>query len=156
MAEKGGGDRSIVTNKKAFHDYHVLQQIEAGLALTGTEIKSVREGRVNIREAYIRPRSGELWLVGAHIAPYASGSYHNHEPYRDRKLLLHRSEIEELSGASAEQGATIVPLRLYLKRGKAKLEIGLVKGKKQYDKRQAIATRDADRAMARAIRSRDR
>lgn len=150
------GERNVTTNKKAFFDYHVLRQVEAGIALTGTEIKSIREGKVNIREAYVRPRSGELWLVGAHIAPYDSASYYNHEPYRDRKLLLHKREIDELSSDSAEQGASIVPLRLYLKRGKAKLEIGLVKGKKKYDKRQAIASRDAARQMQQAIRTRER
>jgi SsrA-binding protein len=150
------GERTVAANKKAYHDYHILEQHEAGLALTGTEIKSIRDGKVNIREGYIRPRDGEFWLVGAHVAPYVSGSYQNHEPYRERKLLLHRKEIAELAAASSEQGATIVPLRLYLKRGKAKLEIGLVKGKRKYDKRQAIATRDAQRAMQRALRSRDR
>lgn len=149
-------DRTITANKKAFYDYHVLHQVEAGLVLTGTEIKSVREGKVNIREGYIRPRDGELWLVGAHIAPYTSGSYQNHEPYRERKLLLHRREIAELSSGTSEQGATIVPLRLYLKRGKAKLEIGLVKGKRKYDKRQAIAKRDAERSMQQAVRRRER
>ena len=155
MAE-GSPEKTVVANKKAFYDYHVLEQHEAGLELTGTEIKSIRDGKVNIREAYVRPRNGELWLVGSHIAPYMAGSYQNHDPYRDRKLLLHRREIEELADASAQQGATIVPLRLYLKRGKAKVEIGLVKGKKQYDKRQTLAKRDAERAMQRALRSRDR
>ena len=153
---EAAADRTVVTNKKAFYDYHVLQQVEAGLALTGTEIKSIREGKVNIREGYVRPRDGELWLIGAHIAPYASGSYQNHDPYRDRKLLLHKKEIAELSAGTTEQGATIVPLRLYLQRGKAKLEIGLVKGKRKYDKRQVIAKRDAERSMQQAVRARER
>ena len=146
--------RPVAVNRKAFHDYEVLQRVEAGLALTGTEIKSIRLGRVSIREAYARPEDGELWLVGAHIAHYPAASRFNHDPGRRRKLLLHRSEIRELSRAVNERGLTLVPLSLYLKRGMAKVELGLVRGRKAYDKRQAIARREADRQMARALRRR--
>lgn len=149
MAEK-----TIAVNRKAYHDYHLLRTLEAGIALTGTEIKSVREGHANLRDSYARPQEGELWLVGAHIARYAPASYLNHDPYRPRKLLLHRQEIRDLTRAAAERGATIVPLRLYLKGGRAKLELALVHGKRQYDKRQAIAQREAQRRMAQALRRR--
>ena len=147
-------EKTVAVNRKAFHDYEVLQRVEAGLVLTGTEIKSIRDGRVNLREAYARPESGELWLFNAHIAPYPAAHQFNHEPTRRRKLLLHKREMRELSRAVEEQGLTVVPLRLYLKRGLAKVELGLVRGRRQYDKRQAIARREAERQMARAIRYR--
>lgn len=146
--------RPVATNRKAFRDYEVLQRVEAGLALTGTEIKSIRLGRVSIREAYARPEHGELWLVGAHIAHYPAASRFNHDPTRRRKLLLHKSEITELSRAVTERGLTLVPLSLYLKRGLAKVELGLVRGRKLYDKRQAIARREAERQMSRALHRR--
>jgi SsrA-binding protein len=148
--------KQVAANRKAFHDYEILQRIEAGISLTGTEIKSIRAGGANIREAHARPLDGEIWLYGAHIAQYAAGSYQNHEPTRPRRLLLHRREIKEWTRAIAERGLTVVPLSLYLKDGKAKVELGLVRGKKLYDKRQAIAKRDADRDVARALRHRDR
>ncbi len=149
MAEK-----TVTVNRKASHDYHILRTLEAGLSLLGTEIKSIREGHVSIREAYVRPQDGELWLVGAHIAHYAPASRTNHEPTRSRRLLLHRKEIRELAREIESAGVTVVPLRLYLKDGKAKLEIALARGKKSYDKREAMAKRDAERQMQRALRRR--
>ncbi len=146
--------KQVAVNKKARHDYEVLKQVEAGLALLGSEIKSIREGRVQIREAYARPEGGELWLIGAHLSPYAPAGDAGHEPTRKRKLLLHKSQIRELSRAVLEQGLTLVPLRMYLKDGIAKVEIALAKGKKRHDKRATIAKRDAEREMARAVRHR--
>ena len=144
----------VAVNRKALHDYEVLKRIEAGLALLGSEIKSIRQGRIQIREAYARPEGGELWLLNAHIARYDAAGPTGHEPTRKRKLLLHKSQIRELSRAVLEQGLTLVPLRLYLKDGIAKVEIALVRGRKRYDKRAAIAKRDADREIARAVRHR--
>ena len=144
----------VAVNRKALHDYEVLKRIEAGLALLGSEIKSIRQGRIQIREAYARPEGGELWLLNAHIARYDPAGPTGHEPTRKRKLLLHKSQIRQLSRAVLEQGLTLVPLRLYLKDGIAKVEIALVRGRKRYDKRAAIAKRDADREIARAVRHR--
>lgn len=138
---------TIAQNRKAFHDYLIVETIEAGIVLTGSEIKSIREGRVNLRDSYARPLNGELWLIGAHIARYDAASYQNHDPHRDRKLLLHREQIAELASQARVKGFTIVPLKMYLKKGRAKLEIGLGRGKKQYDKREAIAKREADREI---------
>jgi SsrA-binding protein len=149
-------EKTVTLNRKALHDYHVLERLEAGIALTGTEIKSIRLGRVNLREAYARPEGGEMWLVGAHIAQYPAAGLFNHDPTRRRKLLLHADEIAELTSAVVERGLTVVPLRLYLKRGRAKVELGLARGKRQYDRRQAIARRDAEREMQRALRRRSR
>lgn len=149
MAEK-----TVTVNRKAGHDYHILRTVEAGLSLLGTEIKSIRDGHVSIREAYVRLQDGELWLVGAHIAQYAPAGGMNHDPTRSRRLLLHRKEIRELAREFESSGVTMVPLRLYIKDGKAKLEIALARGKKSYDKRQAIAKRDAERQMQRALRRR--
>lgn len=142
----------VVRNRKALHDYEVLRRIEAGIALTGSEIKSIRAGRVSIRESYVRPEAGELWLVDAHIAEYGPAARFGHEPTRRRRLLLHKQEIRELTRAVAERGLTLVPLSLYLKDGKAKVEVGLVRGKRAYDKREAIKKREAERQMARALR----
>jgi len=147
-------EKTVSVNRKALHEYHVLERLEAGLVLTGTEIKSIRDGRVSIGEAYARPEGGELWLIGAHIAHYPAASHDNHEPTRRRKLLVRRSELHELTRAIDASGLTLVPLRLYLKRGLAKVELGLVRGRKQYDKRQAIARREAERQVARALRQR--
>jgi len=144
--------KQVASNRKAFHDYEILERVEAGISLTGTEIKSIRANGASIREAYARPLNGEMWLYGTHIAPYEAGSHMNHEPTRPRRLLLHRKEIRELARAMNERGLTLVPLNLYLKRGMAKVELGLVRGRKQYDKRQAIAKRDAERDMQRALR----
>ena len=147
-----GSEKPVTVNRKAQHDYHIVRTLEAGLSLRGTEIKSIREGRVSIREAYVRPDDGEVWLVGAHIAHYAPAGSANHDPTRRRRLLLHKRQIEELRREVEGQGVTIVPLRLYLKGGRAKLEIAVGRGKKHYDKRADIAKRDADRQMQRALR----
>lgn len=144
--------KTITVNRKAYHDYHIEDSFEAGLVLMGTEIKSIRAGRVNLRDAYARADNGELWLVGAHIAQYSAGNRYNHEPKRPRKLLLHRGEIAELTAAATRKGLTVVPLKMYLKNGIAKVELGVGRGKKAYDKREAIAQRDAQRQMERALR----
>lgn len=146
----------LATNRKAYHDYHIEETIEAGIQLTGTEIKSVRAGRVNLREAYAQVRQGELWLVNMHISQYDPASRNNVDPYRTRKLLAHRREINRLMGRVQEKGLTIVPLRLYLKNHRAKVEIALVRGKREYDKREAISRRDADREIQRALKERER
>ncbi|MCD6453627.1 MAG: SsrA-binding protein SmpB [Dehalococcoidales bacterium] len=144
----------IVTNRKAYHNYVIQDSLEVGIALTGTEIKSIRAGRVSLGDAYVRPEGGELWLLNAHIARYEAGSYMSHEPTRPRKLLLHRKEINSLTARLQERGLTLVPLKLYLKGGVAKLQIALAKGKKLYDKRAVISRRDAEREMGRAIKQR--
>jgi len=146
------GEKTVTLNRKAGHDYHILRTLEAGLSLVGTEIKSVRSGHVSIREAYVRPGDGEMWLVGAHIAQYPPAGRANHDPTRSRRLLLHRREIGELQREVQSAGVTLVPLRLYLKHGRAKLEIALARGKKNYDKREAIAKREIERQMQRAVR----
>jgi SsrA-binding protein len=145
-------DKTITVNRKAQHDYHILRTLEAGLSLLGSEIKSIRAGRVSIREAYVRPDEGQVWLVGAHIAQYPPAAGRNHEPTRRRRLLLHKRQIGELTRAVDSEGVTIVPLRLYLKNGRAKLEIALARGKKRYDKRASIAKREAERQMERAVK----
>lgn len=148
--EQSNKDRVVTQNRRAFHDYFIEEQLETGIALTGTEIKSVREGKVTITEAYVRIQQGELWLVGSHITPYTHGSWTNHDPDRPRKLLAHGREIEQLRRAIEQKGLTIVPLRIRLKNGRAKVDIGVARGKKLYDKRQASSERDAKRAMDRA------
>jgi SsrA-binding protein len=147
-----GNSKTITVNRKAYHDYHILESLEAGIALTGTEIKSIRAGRVNIRDAYARPEGGELWLVNAHIAAYQAASHFNHEPNRPRKLLLHRRQIDELAGMVSQKGLTLVPLKLYIKRGVAKLELGVGRGKKLRDKREAMVRRDVEREIERALK----
>jgi SsrA-binding protein len=145
-------EQTIALNRRARHDFSIDETFEAGLALTGTEIKSVRAGKVNLSNAYARIERDEAWLIGAHIAPWAQGNRWNHEPLRTRKLLLHRSEIDELLGRTKAKGQTIVPLRLYINgRGRAKLELGLARGKQQHDRRRDIAERDAARDVARAL-----
>jgi SsrA-binding protein len=151
MAE---GIKVIATNRQAYHDYHIEETIEAGIALTGTEVKSIREGRINLRDAYVRIEDGEAWLVNAHIAPYSHGNRENHEPTRPRKLLLHKREIGYLAGKSSMRGLTIVPLKVYLKNGRVKVELGLARGKRQYDKREAIAERDMRRELERELKGR--
>ena len=136
---------TVALNRKARHEYLITDTFEAGLVLTGTEIKRIRGGKANLSDAYARVERGEAWLIGAHIAPYAEGNRFNHEPTRTRKLLLHRDQIAELVGRTGSKGQTLVPMRLYLKRGIAKLEIGVGRGKKAYDKRVAIQERDARR-----------
>lgn len=145
-------DKILSTNRKAYHDYHIEETYEAGIALTGTEIKSVRAGSINLRDSYAQVKNGELWLMNVHIAPYEPASRQNVDPYRDRKLLMHRREIMRLFGRVQEKGFTLVPLKVYLKKNRAKVEIGLARGKKQYDKREAISKRDAAREIARAVK----
>jgi SsrA-binding protein len=147
-------DKTVAVNRRARHEYAVEETLEAGIALTGTEIKSIRAGRVNLAEAYARIEKGEAWLIGAHIAPYEQGNRNNHEPTRTRKLLLHRDQISELIGRTQAKGFTLVPLRLYIRNGMAKLEIGIAKGKKAYDKRRTIAERDARRELERSTKER--
>ena len=146
--------KTITFNRKAYHDYHILESLEAGIALKGTEIKSIRDGRVNIRDAYAKPERGELWLFNSHIAGYQAGSHFNHAPDRTRKLLLHRHQIDYLSGLVSRKGLTLVPLKLYIKKGIAKLELGVAKGKRAYDKRDAIARRETDREIERSLKRR--
>jgi SsrA-binding protein len=146
----------LATNRKAYHDYHIEETHEAGIVLTGSEIKSVRVGSVNLRDSYAQVRAGEMWMMNVHIAPYEPASRQNADPYRDRKLLLHRAEIMRMAGRVQEKGLTIVPLRMYLKKNRAKVEIGLVRGKKLYDKREAIAKRESAREIERAVKERVR
>jgi SsrA-binding protein len=150
------GEKLVAENRKARHDYHLLERHEAGLVLTGTEVKSLRDGRANLRQAYAEPRDGELWLVGANIAAYEQGSISQHEPERPRKLLLHRRQLDSLIGQVQQKGLTLVPTRLYFKDGRAKVEIALARGKEARDKRRDIARRDADREMERALKARSR
>jgi len=144
--------KTVATNRKAYHNYHIGDSIEAGLALTGTEIKSIRNGRISLGDAYVRPEAGELWLVNAHIARYEAGSYLSHEPTRPRKLLLHRKQIDSLASQVAEKGLTLVPVRLYLKDSLAKVAVALAKGKKLYDKRESITRREVERELGRATK----
>lgn len=149
--------RNVAVNRRALHDYEILERIEAGIALTGSEIKSIRGGKVSLQEAYARPERGEVWLQGAHIADYEAASYNGHEPRRPRRLLLHRSQISELAEQVEQRGLTLIPLRLYLnKRGLAKVEIAVARGRRQYDKREAIAKRDAEREVERELRRANR
>jgi SsrA-binding protein len=145
------GVKLITSNRKARHDYHILETVEAGLVLTGTEVKSLRDGKASLAEAYARVDDDEVWLVGAHIPEYTHGNRTNHEPTRPRKLLLHRKEIERIRGKTQEKGLTVVPLRLYWKRGRAKIELALVRGKREYDRRDDVAKREARREMDKAM-----
>lgn len=156
MAEKDPRSGTLTVNRKAFFDYEVLKRYEAGIMLTGTEIKSIRAGKINIRDAYAREEKGEMWLFNAHIAPYENASVQNHDPERPRKLLLHRVQIEELAEQTQQRGQTVVVLSMFLKRGMAKVELGVARGKKSFDKRQTIAEREAGRDIARAMRHNDR
>ena len=144
--------KTVATNRKAYHNYHIQDSVEAGIVLTGTEIKSIRAGRVSLGDAYVRPEAGELWLVNAHIARYEAGSYLSHEPTRTRKLLLHRKQIESLTSKVLERGFTLVPVKLYIKGSIAKVEVALAKGKKLYDKRESIARRETEREIGRAMK----
>jgi SsrA-binding protein len=148
------GEKLIVDNRRARHDYELLERFEAGLVLTGTEVKSLRQGRVSLGQAFADLRDGELWLVGAEIATYDQGNIANHEPARDRKLLLHRSELSSLYGKVREKGLTLVPTRMYWKDGRAKVELALARGKQTIDKRRDIAKREAERQIQRALKSR--
>jgi SsrA-binding protein len=151
LNNSGGTPKTIVTNRKARHDYFIEDTFEAGLVLTGTEIKSIRAGRVNLRDSFAMVKEGELWLMNAHIAPYDQGTYTNHEPRRPRKLLMHRREINRIAGKLQEKGFTLVPLRLYLKNNRAKVELGLARGKKQYDKRAALREKETRREIDRVV-----
>lgn len=145
-------EKNITVNRKASHEYHILQTIEAGIALVGTEVKSLRQGKANLVDGYAKIEKGEVWLVNVNISEYTQGNINNHDPRRDRKLLLNRSEIRKLIGKTKEKGLTLVPLRLYFKNGKVKVELALAKGKKVYDKRESIAKRDFQRQQERRIK----
>ena len=148
-------NKTIATNRKAYHDYSVLETMEAGLVLTGTEIKSIRAGKVQLREAYVKPEGGDLWLINAHVALYDTGIRYNHDPVRPRKLLLHKKQIVKLAGSVAQRGFTLVPLKVYFSgRGLVKVEIALCKGKRLYDKRSDIKRREENLAMSRILKSR--
>jgi len=149
-----GGTKLIAENRRARHDYHLLERLEAGLTLTGTEVKSLRSGQASLQRAFADVRDGEVWLVGAHIPEYAQGNLANHDPDRDRKLLLHRGEIDSLFGKVREKGLTLVPTKLYFKNGRVKVEIAVARGKEQRDKRRDIAERDARRQIDRAMKER--
>ncbi len=142
------------TNRKAYHDYHIHETCEAGISLLGTEVKSLREGRVNLKDSYAIIKDGEAFLLNCHISPYSHGNIQNHDPLRTRKLLLHKKEIGKLLGRTSQQGLTIVPLKIYFKNGKAKVEIGLAKGKRQYEKRESTKEKEAKREIERHMKSR--
>ena len=146
--------RITISNRKARHEYFILEALETGIVLTGTEVKSLRKGNANLQDSYAELRSGEVWLEGMHISPYEQGNINNHEPRRKRKLLLQKKQIRKLMGGMKEKGLTLIPLSVYFKGPYAKVELALARGKKSYDKRDAIAKRDADRDIARARRSR--
>ena len=156
MSKPGGGEKLVASNRRAHHDFDILETHEAGLVLQGTEVKSLRDSRADLKESYARVERNEAWLLGLHISPYAQGNRANHDPMRPRKLLLHRGEINRLLGKIMEKGLTLVPLRLYFKHGRAKVELGLARGRKTLDKRQAIREREERREVARAIRERAR
>mgnify|MGYP001074425407 CR=1 FL=1 len=146
------GERVLTVNRQASHNYHLEERFEAGVALTGTEVKSIREGRVNLRDSYADVKQGELWLLNCHISPYSHGNIYNHDPLRTRKLLLHKQEIRRLIGKVEERGYTLVPTRMYLKNGRIKVEIALARGKRAYDKREAERRRQAEQEARQAIR----
>ncbi|HSK90425.1 MAG TPA: SsrA-binding protein SmpB [Euzebyales bacterium] len=156
MSGAKGGDGTIAVNRRARFDYDIVDEVEAGLVLTGTEVKSLRDGKASLAQAFATIRRGEAWLVQAHIPEYAFGNRANHDPTRQRKLLLHKHEIDELTRFTQEQGRTLVPMRLYWKGGRAKILLGLARGKAQHDKRAAIAERDVQRQMQRELRDRER
>ena len=150
------GIKLIAQNRKAFHDYFVEEKFECGIALFGTEVKSVRQGRVNLKESWAQVRKGEIWAEGLHISPYEQGNLFNRDPLRPKKLLLHRREIRKLDGLVMRQGYTLVPLSLYFRDGRVKLELGLCKGKQLHDKRDAMAKRDTDREIRRTLREKQK
>jgi SsrA-binding protein len=150
---KDKGEKVVATNRKAFHDYHIEDKLEAGIVLRGTEVKSLREGLVNLRDSYASVNHGEVFLHNCHINPYSHGNIMNHEPLRTRKLLLHQKEIAQLIGKTEQKGLTLIPLRIYFSpRGHAKVELALAKGKKQYDRRETIKEREAGREVERAMK----
>lgn len=154
--EREKAQRVVADNRKAFHDYHVLETWEAGLVLLGTEIKAIREGRVNLRDSFARVDNGEVWLANVHISPYSHTGYAHHEERRQRKLLMHKHEINKLTGLVRERGLTLVPLQLYFKNGRLKTQLALVKGKQTHDKREAIRRREVDRETRAAVKQRSR
>jgi len=155
-SEREKAQRVVADNRKAFHDYHVLETWEAGLVLLGTEIKAIREGRVNLRDSYARVENGEVWLANVHISPYSHSGYASHEERRQRKLLMHKHEINKLTGLVREKGLTLVPLQLYFKNGRLKASVALVKGKQAHDKRETIRRREVDRETRAAVKERSR
>lgn len=154
MAEKHSGEKVLATNRKAFRDYFVMEKYEAGISLLGTEVKAIREGRLNLKDSYALVQGGEAFLFNCHISPYSHGNRENHEPTRTRKLLLHQKEIKKLIGKTQEKGLTLVPLRVYLKRGKIKIELGVARGKKLIDKRETVRRKEADREARAAMKRR--
>ena len=152
MSQQKESSRTITTNRKAYHDYHIIETFETGIVLTGTEIKSIRGHHVNLKDSYALIENGELWLYKMHISPYSHGNRFNHEPLRHRKLLIHKYEFQRLIGKTKEKGLTLIPLKLYWKRNWVKVELALAKGKKLYDKREAIAEKDVKRQIERAMR----
>jgi len=155
--EKDKGEKVVATNRKAFHDYHIEERLEAGIMLRGTEVKSLRDGLVNLRDSYASVNHGEVFLHNCHINPYSHGNIMNHEPLRTRKLLLHQKEITQLIGKTQQKGLTLIPLRIYFgPRGHAKVELALAKGKKQYDRRETIKEREAGREVERAMKDKRR
>ena len=149
-------DKVVATNREAYHNFHIMETVECGIALTGTEVKSVREGRCNLKDSYGQIRQGEAWLLNAHISPYSHGNRENHEPTRTRKLLLHKKEIDKLQGKAQEKGLTLVPTKMYLKNGRVKIELAVAKGKKLYDKRETEKRREADREARAVMKERSR
>ena len=152
MTEETQKEKIVATNRKAFHDYFIVETYEVGIALKGTEVKSLRAGNASFQDCYANIKNGEVWLIGMHISPFEKGNINNHDPKRDRKLLLHKQEIRRLYGKISEKGLTLVPLKIYFKKNIAKVELGLARGKKLFDKREAIAKRDVEREMRRNIR----
>ena len=149
-------EKLLASNRAAYHEYHTLEKYEAGIALTGTEVKSVLDGRIQLKEGYVAVRDGEAWLLNAHISPYAHGNRENHEPLRTRKLLLHRKEIEQLGEATVKQGMTLVATRVYLKHRRIKIEVAVARGKKMYDKRETEMRRTVDRETQAQLKERNR
>ena len=156
LTEREKAQSNIAENRKAFHDFHLLETFEAGLVLLGTEVKAIREGRVNLRDSFARVEDGEAFIYNVHISPYSHRGYADHEPLRRRKLLLHRSEIRKLIGKTVEKGMTLVPTKLYFKDGRVKVAVSIAKGKKDYDKRETIKKRETDRETRAAVKSRGR
>lgn len=154
MSDRKRAERLLADNRKAHHDYHILHTYEAGIVLLGTEVKSIREGRVNLRDSFARVEGGEVFIYNIHVSPYSHRGYADHEPTRRRKLLLHKSEIRRLIGKTVERGMTLVPVRMYLKNGRVKVVVGVAKGKKLYDKRETLRRREAERETRRAIKQR--
>jgi len=155
-SERKKAERIIAENRKAFHDYHLLETFEAGMALVGTEVKAIREGRVNLRDSFAKVEGGEVYVHNVHIGAYSSRGYADHEPLRPRKLLLHRQEIRKLIGKTTERGMTLVPVRMFFKNGRVKIAISLAKGKKDYDRRETIKRREIDRETRAAVKERGR